>query len=282
MLSSYIRVGLAALTGLGLAGCVSLPSAKTDDKADIYLLMGQSNMSGRGIVADIPAGALPADPMITLYGNDGVWRVAQEPLDSSDRQIDAVSSDNKLPGVGPGLAFARALKARQPSRRIALVPCAKGGSALKEWTPDEARTTLYGSCLARAHEAMAMGRIKGVLWYQGETDASSEDQTALWPERMAVLVDRVRIDLKAPCLNWVIVGLSDKPDPLIQTKLVPGWEKIQALQASLPQQIAHLAHVSAVGLPKNPDTLHLSTAAQLRLGQKLAEAMAGLQAKACR
>jgi hypothetical protein len=276
-----IRSVCAFVICLTLTACAHVPGSQAPEQADIYLLMGQSNMSGRGVVSQLPAGALPVDPAIMLYGNDGQWHIAKEPLDSADGQVDKVSSDAKLPGVGPGLAFAHALKKLTHAQKIALVPCAKGGSALKEWTPDTARSTLYGSCLARAHEVMAKGTIKGVLWYQGETDAASEAEADLWLPRMVDLIGKVRTDIGSPCLSWVVVGLSDKPDPMVQTKPYPAWAKIQAFQAGLTQRVPHLAHVSAAGLPQNPDTLHLNTAGQLRLGVKLAGVMATLQDLPC-
>ena len=134
---------------------------------DVYVLAGQSNMSGRGAIAGLPAEDRVADPRIRLYGNDGQWRAALDPLDDGSGQVDAVSAD-KQAAVGPGLTFARALLHKR-QRPIALVPCAKGGTAIGRWKPASDRTTLYGSCVARVREAG--GHLAGMLWYQGESDA---------------------------------------------------------------------------------------------------------------
>lgn len=138
-----------------LAGFVSLllalaaTSAFAAAKPDVYLLTGQSNMSGRGLIAELTPEERVADPAIQLYGNDETTRPSLDPLDDATGQVDAVSSDAGIAAVGPGLFFARATRALR-HRPILLVPCAKGGSSIGQWKPGGARDTLYGSCLARA------------------------------------------------------------------------------------------------------------------------------------
>lgn len=268
-----IAIGLALSSG-ALADAKTIPPADMD----IYLLMGQSNMSGRGDMAELPK-PLASSGIVWLYGNDGVWRPAQEPLDDPAHEVDAVSSDAGKAGVGPGLSFAEAMTAT--ARPIALVPCAKGGSSLSQWTPNPSRTRLYGSCLARAREASAHGRIAGVLWYQGETDAGTVETAQVWGERMTILIARMRQDLGNACLPWVIVGLSDRPDPARWPKPTDGWTTVQAAQVEVASSLADVGYVSAAGLPKNADGIHLSTAAQLQLGPKLAAAMKLLRRQSC-
>ena len=107
-------------------------------------------MSGRGLVDDLTADERTPDPAIQVYGNDGVLRVAEEPLDSAGGQIDTVSTDNQA-AVGPGLFFAIALR-RVRGGPVVLVPCSKGGSSISRWTPAEGRQ----ASMARA----LRGRVK--------------------------------------------------------------------------------------------------------------------------
>jgi Carbohydrate esterase, sialic acid-specific acetylesterase len=244
-------------------------------RPQVFLLMGQSNMSGRGDLAALPQ-QVP-NPNILLFGNDDVLKTALEPLDSPVGQIDMVSADN-LAAVGPGMSFARTLRTSFGLRSIILVPCAKGGSSLAQWSPNPSPSTLYGSCLRRAKAAITEGaELGGVLWYQGETDAASLSETALWPSRMATLVFRLRQDLRSTTLPWVVVGLADYP--AAGPRPYPGWSEIQRAQLRLPRQIRNLAHVSAAGLSTNADSLHLDTVAHEQLGPKLAAAIMGLKIK---
>jgi hypothetical protein len=274
---------LLSVTGGGVAGRPPSPDAAREARADgpmqIYLLMGQSNMSGRGDMAGLTAADRAPDPTIRLYGNDGVWRAALDPLDDAAGQIDPVSADPHTAAVGPGLFFARALP-RAPGSRIGLVPCAKGGSKIAAWKPSPARDTLYGSCLARAREAATRGRIAGILWYQGESDTGTRAAADRWPRDFITMIAALRHDLAAPRLPLVIVGIADRP-PTEEPGKRPYWAQVQAAQASLRLPCAQT--VSAAGLPLEPDGLHLTTSGQRRLGAALARAMARLRKAArCR
>jgi hypothetical protein len=237
---------------------------------DIYLLIGQSNMSGRGAIADLDPAERSPDRRIRLYGNDGRWRIATEPLDDAAGQIDAVSVD-RLAGVGPGLFFARAL-----ARPVGLVPCAKGGSAIAEWAPDSRPDSLYGSCLARARAAARHGRIAGILWYQGESDARTAEQARTWPRAFATLLDGWRCDLGRSDLATVVVEIGDPPANPDTASRYPAWRDVATAQRAL--KLNRVTTVSAAGLPRAGDGLHLTTAAQRALGPMLAAAMLGLSA----
>src|SRR5690348_16838983 len=81
----------SALLALALAASAAAP--------EIYLLMGQSNMAGRG---KVEAEDQPNDPRLLVFDRDGKWATAAEPL-HWDKP--------KIAGVGPGLAFAKAMAA---------------------------------------------------------------------------------------------------------------------------------------------------------------------------
>jgi hypothetical protein len=251
-------------------------AAPAPEAPETYVLAGQSNMSGRGLLSELTGAEREADPMIRLYGNDGRWRIAAEPLDSAEGQADPVSED-RIAAVGPGLFFARAMKAAD-GRGVALVPCAKGGSSIGRWKPGGGRDTLYGSCLARAREAG--GGVAGVLWYQGETDAEKAGAAPAWRSAFEALIASFRRDLGAARLPVVFVQLADAPAVEAGAEPYPSWTAIQAAQAEPFDPC--VAMVSARGLPKREDDLHLATAAQRALGVKLAEAMRGLKDRGCR
>ncbi|MEQ8353003.1 MAG: sialate O-acetylesterase [Leptospiraceae bacterium] len=133
----------------------------------LFILAGQSNMSGRGNLENLQH--RESDPAIYVFGNDYRWKVAQEPVDDPQDQLDLVSRDSGA-GVGPSLAFASELR-KNRSDAIGLIPCAMGATTMFEWERRLSPESLYGSCLQRSREASKMGRIKAVLFFQGEWDA---------------------------------------------------------------------------------------------------------------
>jgi len=87
-------------------------------RLSIILLCGQSNMSGRG---PLSKSTQKTNSRAFVFGNDYRWRIASEPIDREDGQVDEVSLDPGA-GVGPWLAFANRLLQLDPELVIGLVP----------------------------------------------------------------------------------------------------------------------------------------------------------------
>jgi hypothetical protein len=241
---------------------------------DVWLLLGQSNMAGRGGVTArtwdgvVPAAcAPPPGAAVWCLRPDGsAWEAAREPLHAG------VDAPGKPCGVGPGLAFAAALL-RQPGRcALGLVPCAVGGSALCEWElpdgPLGARAVARALAALAAPCAPAPARLGGLLWYQGETDAGSEQDAASWGERFVRLAGALRAALHAPELPFAVVAITT-------ARSLPTCahvEQVRAAQLALPGVLPRCCVVDADGLALQPDGLHLTAAAAAELGLRLAAA----------
>lgn len=137
---------------------------------DIYVIAGQSNASGRGTSNQTYTS--PADfstLRATLFGNDDSWKNLTDPTDSSSGQVDSISTDSIAAGsVWPVIATRFLADQRVP---ISFIPTSKGGTSITEWQRSLSTTTLYGSMYRRINASG--GRIKGVVFFQGETDASN-------------------------------------------------------------------------------------------------------------
>jgi hypothetical protein len=245
-------------------------------KMSIFIMMGQSNMSGAGPLADIPAG-YPVNPAkIWIFTNAWTWRTAFEPVDSAEGQVDKVSEDIAA-GVGPGLSFADTLIDKKPSEVVALVPCAKGGKSITEWGWSTERSTLYGSCLARIKAAKEFGTIKAILWHQGESDTDSIDQVNRWPDRFKALVKSIRKDLgneRLPVIYGQIGQLSQsqrtRPD-----KHFFYWDSLKIKQAEIRIPYSAMVRTDHLAI-RQDDGLHLTTASQIAMGKLFAKAYLGL------
>ncbi|KAL8230936.1 hypothetical protein R6Q57_000714 [Mikania cordata] len=236
-----------------------LISANADAGKTIFLLAGQSNMAGRGgVINDKWDGYVPPqsspNPSILRLSADFNWQPATEPL---HRDIDYL----RACGVGPGMAFANSILRLDSSIGvIGLVPCAVGGTNITEWARGG---HLYDQLIRRANAALVGGgSIKGLLWYQGESDTVSREDAESYKRRSEMFFDHVRSDLLLPAL------------PIIQVAIASGIGSFvdEVREAQLGMWLVNLRTVDAKGLGLEPDRLHLNTSSQVKLGEMLAQA----------
>ncbi|KAL3734874.1 hypothetical protein ACJRO7_024105 [Eucalyptus globulus] len=232
----------------------------------IFLLGGQSNMAGRGgVVNDTSTGRIDKwdgvvppecsrNPSILQLAANLTWVEAREPLHAD---IDV----NKTNGIGPGMAFANTVLGRDRSLGlVGLVPCAIGGTRISEW---ERGTFLYDQLMRRARAGTNDGgTIKAFLWYQGESDTVEESDAVQYKGRLEKFFTDVRTDLQSPELPIFQVAIASGQGPFTDT--------VRKVQLGL--DLPNVRTVDAKGLPLGPDRLHLTTPAQVRLGQMLADA----------
>ncbi|XVF36341.1 hypothetical protein REPUB_Repub19eG0050100 [Reevesia pubescens] len=234
-------------------------------KLNIIILAGQSNMAGRGGVTNDTAtgistwdGVVPPqcqpNPSIFRLSADLAWVRAHEPLHAD---IDA----KKTNGVGPGMSFANAVLTKDSNfGLVGLVPCAIGGTSISEWQKGE---FLYEELVKRTQMALQSGGIyKAMLWYQGETDTINQEDAELYKGRLQSFFNDLRSDLQAPILPIFQVALASGKGLYIE----------EVREAQLNIGLLNVKCVDAKGLPLEPDGLHLTTPAQVRLGEMLADA----------
>ena len=172
-LLAFALGAVAGTTGAqtkSVAPSVQLP---VKEKLQLYLLMGQSNMAGRGKLG--PEDQTP-HPRVLVFTLQNQWEPAIEPI-THDKPA--------ILGVGPGLAFGKAMAGKQPGVTIGLVPCAFGGTPLKRW---QRGGDLYSNAVHRATLAMRDGTLAGILWHQGEADAASSTNANTYAERLAQMI----------------------------------------------------------------------------------------------
>ena len=232
---------------------------------DLYLLIGQSNMAGRGVVDDLGV----SDKNISMLTQDGLWVPAADPLhfDKPD-----------YVGVGPGLSFAKAMAAQDKTRRIGLIPAAVGGSAIAAWAPggyhEDTKTHPYDAAIARTRLALKDGTLKGILWHQGESDSHAE-KAPLYQGALITLVENLRHDLGAPDVPFIVGGLGD-----FRTDNKPGALAITAILKDAPFYIPDTGFVSASGLSHGGDGVHFDTASARELGARYASKLTEMRAAA--
>ena len=89
-----------------------------------FLLIGQSNMAGRGFLNE----ARPIRDRRIKALRNGRWQMMWEPI----------HIDRPFAGIGLGASFAKRWLEDHPDEEIGLIPCADGGSCRDEWMPGTA------------------------------------------------------------------------------------------------------------------------------------------------
>lgn len=256
--------------------------------SDLWILAGQSNMEGVGLLHDVE----PPAENVRVYAHAGEWQQAQEPLhwllespDPVHAEIWAIpeselararqeTRQNRINGAGLGLPFAKAVAAAT-GNAVDLVPCAHGGTSMEQWDPGKKHLggrSLYGAMLRRTRQALETGgdvKLRGVLWYQGESDANP-DTVPLYEERMERLIAATREDLDAPELPFYLVQLG--PFATVDSVGWEGglsWSRIREIQRQLPNRVANTAVAPAIDLELD-DLIHIGTQGLKRLGRRLA------------
>jgi sialate O-acetylesterase len=242
---------------------------------DLWVLAGQSNMEGVGDLVDV---AQP-HPNVMALGMDGKWVPAQEPLhwlvDSPDpvhsgdpatrKSRSEQAHKTRTKGAGLGLPFAAAM-ADRTGVPVGLVICAHGGTSLKQWSPgdkDKGGHSLYGSMLRQVK--LAGGKVAGVLWYQGESDALS-DAADSYGKNFAEFIKAVRSDLGQPELPFYYVQIGR----FVVARDPRPWNKVQEAQRKLPEEVPNTAVISVIDLELD-DAIHVGTQGLKRAGQRLAK-----------
>lgn len=227
----------------------------------LYLLVGQSNMAGRG---RIESPDLAIHPRVLCLDANGRWVVALDPLHTDKPTV---------AGVGLGTTFGKVMAEANPGVVIGLIPCAVGGTTVSQWRkgapPVEPWGKLYDNAIQRARLAQRDGVLKGILWHQGEGDSSTAG-IAAYRERLTQLVADFRADLEAPEAPFV-AGMLGVWDPQRHA----GRRAFNENLAGVAEWFPRAAAVAAEGLEHGGDGTHFGSAALREFGRRYARAMQG-------
>jgi hypothetical protein len=235
-----------------------------------FLMVGQSNMSGRGLLSQVPTYEHAA--RIFMYDNGGNWTLASEPIDGDKLGADPISDDGASAGAGIGLAFANQLiesGAIPEGDTVGLIPAAKGSTLINQWRRFWTRGSLYGSAIARAWAAEDQGRLSGILWWQGEGDTVLVADANAWRERFSNLMANMRTDLQDLALPIAFAQLNN-----LKHTRHPYWNTVRNAQASISMK--NVVMVSTDGVPFKSDNVHATTAGYKIIGERFADAIAPL------
>ena len=211
-----------------------------------FLMVGQSNMAGRGDLT--PENALaPSDCFMLRMGR---WQPLHEPI-NPDR-----------PESGPSLAASFAEQYRKEMAPIGLIPCADGGTSITEWQRGD---LLFDHAVMQAKLAARTSKLTGILWHQGEYDCLNPAALVNYPPLFLATMTAFRQELRdLPIvlgeLGYPANGFTSTPAALV----TEFNRRLPALAAEMP----NCCVVSAKALNCRGDGLHFDTPSLREFGRR--------------
>ena len=212
---------------------------------DVWVLSGQSNTqvklkdSDGGAAASAASGSYPNIRLQnnSSQGGPGDWEVS--------------NPGNTRVWTAVGFFFARALHdlivldyALDPVP-IGVIHVAKGGTAIAEWTTYGGATN--GKLYKDKIKPLQPFAIRGVLWYQGETDGDLESTALKYYEMLPGLIANWRAD-------W---GQGEFPFNYVQLPPIagsPAWAIVRDAQVSTLDVTTNTAMACIIDVPTVPAT----------------------------
>ena len=219
-------------------------------KFKLVLLIGQSNMAGRGFVES--ADKVP-HPRVVMLDKNGNWVPA----------VDPVHFDKRTAGVGLARTFANMLADDNPDCVIGLIPAACGGSSLIHWKPGvyfkPTKSHPYDDAVNRAKKAMNDGTLCAILFHQGEADGKRAN---VYHQYLSQLIDALRNELGARQVPFIIGQLSTAK-PMSKARL-----KVDAAHRTCVLECQPAGFVPSNGLTLNPDNIHFDRKSLIEFGKR--------------
>lgn len=243
---------VVAVLCLIVGGSIALAQSgpPTGAKLKLFLLLGQSNMAGRG---PVEAPDRVAHTRVFTLDEAGHWTAAVDPIHFDKPDVD---------GVGPGRSFGVHVADAEPGAVVGLIPCAVGGVSLDQWKPGG---KLYTEAVRRAKLAQKDGQIVGILWHQGESDTKPA-KLANYAERLDRMITSLRHDLDCPAATLVVGELGVFNDPTKNAGRAAFNAMIDKYAADRPG----VGLAKSDGLTSVGDNTHFDAKSQRELGNRYA------------
>ena len=168
----------------------SISSSENSDKVyftkrQSVLLLGQSNMAGRGDLGDVE-----------VIDDDRIFMIRDN---SWTKMVEPIHTDKTAAGIGLAASFAKGFVDAFDCE-VGLIPGAYGGTSLGDWAVNG---TYYTRALEMAKAAQKDSEICAILWHQGESNQSSSSNYA---NKLKVILDSFITDLNLDAEQIVIVS----------------------------------------------------------------------------
>jgi len=222
----------------------------------VYILAGQSNMAGRGKVE--PIDTIPNSKIFTI-NKEGELILAKEPLHFYE---------STMTGLDCGLSFGKELLKHIPdSVSVLIIPTAVGGSSIGQWINDSTfrNVTLLTNFKEKIEIGKKYGIIKGILWHQGENDATAQETIEIYNKQLQKLFTLFRNEINNSELPIIIGELGSF------SKIDDSWQAINSKIEEYIKTDQNSYLISTNDLKDKGDRVHFDSEGQREIGKRFAE-----------
>jgi hypothetical protein len=276
------------------------------DQGDLWLMAGQSNMGGYALMKQETE---PDRRLLFFAAKNDQWVVAKDPVhnlffrgnafipkeaEGAEAAEGAQDMAKPVIGCGPCLFFGKHLL-KYTHRPIGLIGVSSGGWMAQIWDPKRMdggkmppRPYLYGPMIQRVIQAGGYGKLKGMVWDQGGSDALQKTSASKdYQQNLTAFIGGVRRDTGCPrlpvivvqlgrCITSALPGISGKCpegeeyDDLYAT-YTEGCQRVREAQRSVAEKLENVYLVPSADLYPLEDPVHWGFEAYQRLGPRGAE-----------
>ncbi|ORX57034.1 hypothetical protein DM01DRAFT_1334586 [Hesseltinella vesiculosa] len=225
-----------------------------------------------------------------VYSNEPIHRLAESPRAIHHHLPDPTVRDPQLAWIrGYSLVPAFVHDYQQKTQvPVGVIPCAHGGVKLSAWSTD-CTDGLYATMMDKIR--LVGGHVKGMLWYQGESDASDgcdKGQTSTYQQHLALLFDGLLTLHPDLVIVFAQIGrtITTSKDAHNQQALDVAWSRIRQAQLNIyldakqPPSVLYgrVGFVPTITCGMD-DFIHLSAQGLLSVGRAMAAVASALVAK---
>ena len=228
--------------------------SKEDKKIVSFLMVGQSNMAGRGDFGEVPIIENNRCYMLRM----GRWQRMSEPI-NPDRDVLNIRFHS---GVCLAASFADEVS-KHFDKSVGLIPCADGGTSISQWQPGE---ILFDHAVMMARLAMRTSELGGIIWHQGESDCRGSFESEKYRKHFLRTMTELRRELNAEHLPLIVGEISEDISADWNAKDYPA--RFNLLLHELASALPGCEVVSSKGLVLKEDGIHFNSPSLRELGKR--------------
>lgn len=227
---------------------------------DIYLILGQSNASGR---AGISSDCKPTLDNVYLMNRSYDWVAAKNPFNQYNNLGEPSYKWSK--SMNFGYPFAKMLSQYLPGTQIGIINNAIGGTSLSQWEKGSG-TGYYENTMLYVEEALKYGNIKGILWHLGSSDMGKGYTRDEYITKLNNFANSLRSDIGDMTIPFIVGELA----PTSETRIE--FNKVFMSIAEGDIHVDYSYCVSAEGIVTS-DGSHFTSSETKFFGRRYADAI---------